>query len=278
MAQYEISDLARKYAPWSYSKAEVAEICPRQFQHKHLLRTGVAESGSEAKIGTVAHEILEHRVVGKPKGEARREALAKNPLTSNEMEVLHSFDENIEEFLQRVDRFCKTQGVTEILREVSWGITDDYRATDFFAKDVYFRGKLDLGMVTRDGTLFFLDHKTGEPKKPLTQDTKKRQQLQAYGVLAAACMPKISGVRPGIHYVLGKTPDERLQWMDFVPADVLRRNYAPWLYGRINECASNLAFDKFEARVAKKMPKGFPCHWCNYQKDCDKYQEKFGGS
>lgn len=278
MTQYEISDLARKYAPWSYSKAETAEICPRQFQHKHLLKTGAAEYGSDAKVGTVAHEILEHRVVGVANAEARKKALDNNPLVSDEMEMLRALEENMEEFLVRFERFCKTQGVTKILNEVEWGITENYRATGFFAKDVYFRGKVDLGMLTRDGTLFVLDHKSGEPKKPLTQDAKKRQQLQTYGVLAAPNMPDIAGVRAGIHYLLGKTADDRLQWTDFVPKYQLERAYAPWLYGRINECASNLAHERFEARPAKKMPKGFPCHWCNYQPHCDKFQEKFGGA
>lgn len=278
MPQYEVSDLARKYAPWSYSKAEAAEICPRQFQFKYLAKSGVAEKGSDAKVGIVAHEILEHRVTGTSRAEARKNALEKNPLMSDEMDMLRVLEENLEEFVVRFDRFCKAQNVVEVLREVKWGITDDYKATDFFAEDVYFRGVIDLGALTRDKTLFLLDHKSGEPKRPLSQDDKKRHQLQSYGVLAAPNMPTIEGVRAGVHYLLGKTPDERLQWTDFVPAYQLARAYAPWLYGRINECASSLAHDLFPARVAKKKTKdkGFPCYWCDYKKNCGEYQEKHG--
>lgn len=279
--QLEITDLARKYAPWSYSKAETAEVCPAQFRHKHLLKTVGSESTSDTKVGIVAHEILEHRVGGKPRTDARKVAVENNPLTSDEQELLKMLEANMEHFLQRFDRFCKTQGVTQMLTEVAWAFTADYRPTEFFAKDAYFRGKLDLGVVTKDQTLFVLDHKSGVAKD-LKQDRKKRQQLQAYGVLAVPNLPDIAGVRAGIHFMQGDDPDLRLQWVDFVPVDILKKSYAPWLYGRINECASNLADvrgeDAFPARPTKKMPRGWPCHWCNYQRFCPAFQEKFGGA
>lgn len=275
MPQFEISELARKYAAWSYSKAELASTCPAQFKHKHLLKTQGVSSGTDANVGTVAHEILEHSVKGTPKGVARKAALEKTPLTSDELDQLRVLDENAETFLQRFDRFCKAQGVTKILTEVEWAITDDYRPTTFFAKDVYFRGKVDLGALTSDGTLFVLDHKSGFAK-PLAKDAPKRQQLQTYGVLAAACMPEIEGVRAGIHFLQGDDPELRLQWMDFVPTYNLRKAYAPWLFEFINQCASNLR-EPFEARVSKKA-KGWPCNWCNYQSLCPTFKEKHGGA
>ena len=276
MAQYEISDLARKYAPWSYSKAETAEVCPAQFRHKHLLKSSGSESTSDTKVGIVAHEILEHRVGGKARPDARKIAVASNPLTSDEQELLKMLEANMEHFLVRFDRFCKTQGVVKLLTEVAWAFTADYQPTEFFSKDAYFRGKLDLGVLTKDSTLFLLDHKSGVAKD-LRRDAKKRQQLQAYGVLAVPNLPEIAGVRAGIHFMQGDDPDLRLQWVDFVPQDVLKKAYAPWLYERINECASNLAHEIFPARPTKKMPRGWPCHWCNYQRHCPEFQEKFGG-
>ena len=278
MAPFEISDLARKYAPWSYSKAELAEVCPAQFKHKYVMKSETTTAGpSDAKVGIVAHEILEHRVTGKQRSDARKLASEKNPLTSDEQEMLKMLEANMEHFLQRFDRFCKAQGVTKVFTEVAWGFTDDYRRAEFFGKDVYFRGKLDLGAVTRDNTLFVLDHKSGIAKI-LEKDRKKRQQLQAYGVLAVPNLPEIDGVRAGIHFLQGDDPDLRLQWTDFVSSDQLRRAYAPWLFRRVNECAQNLAHDKFEARPARKMPRGWPCHWCGYQALCPAFQEKFGGA
>lgn len=274
--QYQISDLAKKYGPWSYSKAELAETCPAQFAHRYIHKTAASESPSDTKVGIVAHEILEHRITGKPASEAKQSAVEKNPLTSDEKEMLTMLEDNMEHFLQRFDRFCKSQGVTQIYTEVAWGFTADYRSTGFFADDVYFRGKLDLGVLTRDATLFLLDHKSGVAKD-LKKDIKKRQQLQAYGVLALPNLPSIAGVRSGIHFMQGDDADQRVQWVDFVPAEKIKSVYAAWLYARINDCASNLT-EPFEARPAKKKLRGWPCHWCNYQASCSKYQEKFGGA
>lgn len=277
MPTFEISDLARKYAPWSYSKAELAETCPAQFKHRHLTKTAGTAAPSDTKVGIVAHEILEHCVAGTARGDARKRALEQNPLTDSEREMLRMLEDNIEHFLQRFDRFCKTQGAEQILTEVAWAITDTYQPTEFFAPDAYFRGKVDLGVVTRDGTLFVIDHKSGVAKD-LRRDQKKKQQLQAYGVLAAPNLPQIAGMRAGIHFMQGDDPSMRLQWVDFVSADNLRRAYAPWLYERLNECAQHLADDVFPARPTKKMPKGWPCHWCNYQAACPSFQAKFGVS
>jgi RecB family exonuclease len=279
-ASFEISAFARKHAPWSYSKMELAETCPAQFRHKHIAKTTAAPAPSDTKVGIVAHAVLEHRVMGKPSGIAKKTAVEKTPLTTTEQEMLHMLEENMEDFLRRFDNFCKAQGVTKVMCEADWGFTDDYKPTGFFAENVFFRGKLDLGALTRDNDLFLIDHKSGEAK-PLERDQKKRQQLQAYGVLALPNMPDIAGVRGGIHFMQGN-PDERLQWTTYIPAERIRALYMPWLFGRINTSAENLA-EPFEARPAKSLMKknnkpGWPCGWCQYQDVCPEFKEKFGGS
>jgi hypothetical protein len=280
-AAFEISPLARKHAPWSYSKTELAETCPAQFRHKHLLKTSAAPAPSDTKVGIAAHAILEHRVLGKPSSDAKKTAVEKTPLTSTEQEMLHMLEENMEHFLRRFDSFCKTQGVTKVFCEADWGFTDDYKPAGFFAEDVFFRGKLDLGALTRDHDLFLIDHKSGVAKA-LEGDQKKRQQLQAYGVLALPNMPDIAGVRGGIHFLQGDNPDDRLQWTTYVPAERIRTLYMPWLFGRINAAAANLT-EPFVARPAKsRMRKnnqpGWPCGWCQYQDVCPEFKEKFGGA
>lgn len=273
MPRFEISELARKHAPWSYSKAETAQSCPAQFRHKYLIRSQGA-AASDNKVGIVAHKILERTVSGDAYAKAYSDAVDQNPLTADELEALRTFRDNIDSFLQRFDRFCKAERVSRILTEASWGFTDDYRPTGFFAKDVYFRGQIDLGAVTADATLFMIDHKSGEAKD-LSRDQNKRMQLNAYAVLAMPNLPEIAGVRGGIHFLQGDNPSLRLQWTDFIPSDRIERVYAPWLFGRINECAGNLAHDRYEARPAKRMPRGWPCHWCSYSGLCPAFQEKF---
>jgi hypothetical protein len=276
----EISPLARQYAPWSFSKMEAAETCPAQFRHKHVVKTTAAPATSDTKVGIHAHEVLEHRVLGKTAKEARILAASKTPLTTQEQEALHMMEESIEDFLRRFDGFCKAQGVTRILTEVAWGFTATYQPASFFAKDVYFRGKLDVGVLTRNNDLYVIDHKSGVAKQ-LADDPKKQQQLQAYGVLALPNLPDIGGVRGGIHFMQGPV-DLRIQWSPFIAAERIRSLYTPWLFSRINTAADNLT-EPFEARPAKSLVKktklpGWPCGWCQYQSVCAEYKEKFGGS
>ena len=279
-ASADVSLLARRFAPWSFSKMEAAEACPAQFNFKHVAKTAASPATSDTKVGIHVHEVLEHRVLGKSARDAQQLAAAKTPLTTQEQETLHMFAENIEDFLQRFDRFCKTQGVTKLLTEVAWGFTDTYQPASFFAPDVYFRGKLDLGILTRDNDLYLLDHKSGVAK-PLVDDPKKQAQLQAYGVLAMPNLPDIGGVRGGIHFLQGDAP-LRIQWAPYLAANTLRAAYRPWLFDRINEAAANLT-EPYEARPAKSRMKknkqpGWPCGWCNYQAHCPAFKEKFGGA
>lgn len=279
-----ITPLARKYAPWSFSKAELAETCPLQFGFRHISKTvATTAATSDTKVGIVAHAILEHRVTGSGAGTARKLATEKTPLTTAEQEMLRLLNENMETFLKRFDAFCKSQGVTKIFNEVEWGFDENWAPVPFFDPHVFFRGKLDLGALTRDGDLFVIDHKSGMAKD-LAQDAKKRQQLQAYAVLGAANLPSISGVRGGIHFLQGDDPEMLLQWTDYLPIDRIKQLYVPWLFGRINTSAAELT-EPLEARPAKTFIKsgpskgkpGWPCGWCLYQGICPGFKERFGG-
>lgn len=269
MPTFQISPLARKHAPWSFSKMEAAESCPAQFKHKHVLKTAAAPAPSDTKVGIVAHAVLEHRVKGTNAREAQRVAETETPLTSQEKESLGMLKESMEDFLVRFDRFCKTNNVQQVLCEKDWAFTETYAPTGFFAKDVYFRGKLDLGAITADKDLFLIDHKSGVAKQ-LERDQKKRQQLQAYAVLAAANLPDIAGVRGGIHFMQGE-PSLRLQFTPYIPIERLRELYVPWLFGRINNAAECLT-EPYEAKPAPS-PKKWPCGWCQYQEHCPDYQK-----
>jgi hypothetical protein len=265
MPSFTVTPLARKFGPWSFSKMETAESCPAQFGHKHVTKTAAAPAPSDTKVGIVAHAILERRIKGEQDKDARRAAIEKDPLTTQEQDSLRTLGEAMDEFLKRFDVFCKREGVTRVLCEEDWGFTETYGKTGFFDKDVFFRGKLDLGAITRDNDLYLIDHKSGRAK-PLDRDQKKRQQLQAYAVLALANLPDVAGVRGGINFLQG---DEnlRLQFNTYTPADRVRAVFAPWLYMRINAAAENLE-GPLEARPATR----WPCAWCQYQAVCEPYK------
>lgn len=261
---------ALKYAPWSFSKVETADACPAQFQHKHLLKSASSAKTSDTLVGTVAHAIIEHRIAGTSHADATKKAVEQTPLTQEEQETLRTLDERIDTFLRKFDAFCKAQGVTQVLVEVEWALTAECKPTTFWAKDAFFRGKMDLGAVTKDRDLIVIDHKSGFAKD-LKRDVKKKQQLQAYAILGVVSVENIAGVRGAIHYLQGDEA-KAIQWADYVDASRVREVYAPWLFTRINETAASLG----EPFVAKPNLR-WPCEWCGYQNLCKPFLEMTGG-
>lgn len=266
-----VTEAALKYAPWSFSKMETGESCPAQFKHKHVLRTVAGPSAPDTVVGTAAHGVLEHRVKGASLADAKKAALANTPLTSDEQDMLRTLEERMDSFMRKFDGFCKREGVKRLLVEEAWGITSTFERADFFAKDVFFRGKVDLGVVTRHDDLVVIDHKSGVAKD-LKKDLKKRQQLWSYYVLAIPNVPGVSGVRGAIHFLQGDE-DKAVQWMpSYDDASRVREVYAPWLFSRISEVAETLV-EPFPAKPKLR----WPCEWCTYQSNCGPFQGAYGG-
>lgn len=266
----EITELARKFAPWSISKASIAAECPRQFEHKYLVKTAEAIVPSVNRVGTVSHAILELRTGGTPQAVAKKAALEKTPLTSAEMDSLLVLEKPIDWFMRKWDSFCRTQHVVEIMREQKWGLTIDLLPTPFFSDSVFFRGVLDLGVLTQSGDLIVLDHKSGIAKD-IQKDLKYKRQINSYGVLARYNIPNLVGIRGAIHFLQG-SDEKRIQWLDYVSAGSIETNLTPWLFNHLNYCASHLT-EPFQARPKLR----WPCEWCSYTNACRAYQEMIHG-
>lgn len=263
----EITPLAAKYAPWSISKAGTAEICPRQYEHKYILKSKELTRASANKVGTVSHKILELRVVGTDASVAEKAALEEEPLTSAESEDLRSMKDAIDVFVKDFDLFCRNNGVTEIFREVKWGLTKEGAKTGFFDVDVYFRGVMDLGCMTRDRDLIVMDHKSGLAKD-ISKDQKLRRQLNSYAVLGLVNVPDMQGARGMINFLQGP-PAKRRQWMEYVAAERILKQLTPWLFSYLSFCAEQLV----EPMRAKPKFNKFPCAYCAYRPACEAYKE-----
>ena len=263
---YTISERAQLFAPWSISKASIAETCPAQFHHKYVVKTVETTQPSVNRVGTASHSVLEHRLAGKTAAAAKQIALEKTPLTSNELENLRTLESPIEWFLKKWERFCKENQVVEVLLEKEWGITADGEGCGFWDEKVFFRGKVDFSCLTKDNDLLVLDHKSGLAKN-IQKDTKFKRQLQSYDILALVNIPGLAGVRSGIHFLQGDEA-KRIQWLDYVDAQQIRTTYVPWLYNYLNYCAECLDAD------FKPKPKlRWPCEFCSYQKTCSAFED-----
>lgn len=262
----EVSELARKFAPWSISKVSLAEICPRQFKFKYVLKTETKQEVSDNKVGTCSHKILELRVGGTAAADAKKAALEETPLTSSERESLHVLEENMEDFLRRFADFCRKVRPKQILREQEWGFTADLKPCGFFAPEVFFRGKVDLGVVTADDDLIVIDHKSGMAKD-IVRDQKFKKQLNSYAVLGLVNLPGMAGTRGGIHFMQGAS-EKRIQWLPYLDRHYIEGTLFRWIFEYINTCAEKFV-EPFEARPRLR----WPCEWCAYQQSCDPFKE-----
>jgi hypothetical protein len=262
---YNITPLAKQFAPWSISKAGVAETCPAQFKHKYLLKTVEEAVPSANTVGTHAHAILEYRIGGMTDADARKRAAEKTPLTGSEKEDLRALDDSINEFLVKWDGFCKREKVQKVLLEVEWAFTADFKKTGFFSPDVYFRGKVDLGAITPNADLIVMDHKSGV-SKDIQRGDKFKKQLWSYAVLAFANIEGMAGVRSGINFLQGdRFP--KIQWLEYIEAPRIHKLFTPWLYETLNDAAERLV-EPFAAKPKLR----WPCEWCSYRPSCPDYQ------
>lgn len=129
--------------PWSYSSLSAFLQCPRRYYLTRVSKT-VTEPPTEATIwGNEVHKALENRIKDKtplPAGMQRFEAVAQ--------ELESWSDDWVTE-----DRF---------------GLTENLEPTEFFAKDVWCRGVLDVYTV-RGKRAFVADYKTGKKRPDLSQ-------------------------------------------------------------------------------------------------------------
>lgn len=270
---FEISELAQTFAPWSISKSELAETCPKQFEYKYIMKAPEDVVPSANRVGTAAHRVLELRLGGMSAKDAKKQALEEHPLTDTEGDDLRALEDAIDAFLKKFEKFCAANGVVKLLLEQKWGVDANGEACDFFDKEkVFFRGVIDLGVITASNDLIVIDHKSGVAKD-IDKNQKFKRQLNSYAVMGLAHVKDLAGARGAINFLQGPE-DKRIQWLDYVSADRISTVIRPWLFAYISFCAESL---KKVPYVAKPKAK-WPCSYCSFRPSCSAYQEMLRGA
>jgi len=250
------SDTAKKLGPWSLSKAQSATSCPFRFYHSYVLKTKGKQplDQSATRKGSAAHAALEDVLKGKyDLMTALKKAVMNHKLTTVEIDDVFAMAHNMKVFLDSVEKFKKTQNVTEVLVERRFGLTLDLKPTKFFGKDVFFRGVWDLCLRTKN-RLAIIDHKSGQPKNDIGW---YGDQLNTYAIAGVCLFDDVEGIQSGINYV---QDDDKVRWGDMQSADYIREHVVPWFVHYLDKAG--------EEAETKEARKGWWCNYCSYISIC----------
>lgn len=252
----DYSDAALHFAPWSLSKIHTATQCPYKFKLRYMERLKIKgrRRGHAALLGSAAHAALEWILHEKYSlQEALRRAAIKLELTSIEMDDLFALGYNIEQFLQRLEKFKRTHAVSEQFVEHQFALTKDLTVTDYWNDAVLIRGVWDLCLRAREKYLIIVDHKTGYVGGIETH----ADQLNIYAIAGLHVFDNICGVQSALNYIQN---DGGVSWADMHSAQYIEETLVPWFVKLINRAA--------EAAKETRAKKGFWCSYCEYTEQC----------
>ena len=127
---------------WSYSSIKTFDQCPKKYYHLKVAKDVKDTAGPEADYGTQAHEAAEHYIKhGTP--------------IPGKFKIMRPVVEALAQFPGEKHTELKL-GV----RKTATG----YEPCGFFAKDVWWRGIVDL-LITNGKTAHMVDYKTGKNAK-----------------------------------------------------------------------------------------------------------------
>lgn len=218
--------------PWSYSSLSAFETCPRRYQLTRLTKQ-VVEPQTEATLhGNEVHKALELHLNG-----------------------TRYLPEKYAQYLPLADKVKQQPG--QRLVEFKFGLTQGYRQTSFFAKDVWFRGVIDVGVIgPKRGVL--LDWKTGKPKTD-------GDQLKLFAAAGFSMFPYLETLKTGYVWLAYDRLDSQTFRKEDVPA--IWQEFTP----RVIRMVNALEKDKFLPR-----PSGLCAKWCPCPRSLCEFSGKEG--
>ncbi len=162
-----------KAAPWSFSRIKAFEQCPKQFYHEKVLKQYPFIQTDAMIYGNQFHKACEDYI---GKGE---------PLPERFMYIKDA-----------LDKLNQREGVK--ICEQRLGVTANLEPCTFGARNVWFRGIVDLAILDEDsGIGWIIDYKTGKSAR-----YADKGQLELMALAIFAHYPKITSIRAGLLFVV----------------------------------------------------------------------------
>lgn len=243
-----------KFAPYSASRINVYDKCPRQFRYKYAdkLKKTFQQSVALTK-GHIVHFLLEYHEL------SDGEKLKKMKLNAEIMDAKFYSKELVKECLGIYRTFIATTtgkkllGLFKLQAEGTCGLTKKLVPCEFDDKDVLYRGLIDRIAVDKDEDIVYvIDWKTGGDKSEgqWKQDPK---QLLSYAAWYFATFPVDTIV---IAYVF-------VEHEDAIFSHVLRRD-------KLSQLNKVLLTDIVSIEKEADWPKKETglCNFCDFQDEC----------
>ena len=148
----------------SFSSINTFHTCPKQYEHRYILKDVKNTPGEAALWGTEVHRQLEEYIVN------------GTPVTDPAaMRGVHF-----------IDQARKNAQWSEYV-EYQWGLTKDFGITGFFGNECFLRGVIDFLRVV-DGKALIVDWKTGKKKD-------NTDQMDIFALAVFSTFPAVQKIR-----------------------------------------------------------------------------------
>lgn len=210
---------------YSHSALNAFDNCPLAFYHTRVLKDVKDPKSSHADYGTFVHKAFEDR------------------LNSNKP---------LPDTLKKYEGVCaKISDGGNVITEQELALKDDFSFTSWFAKDVFFRIKIDVVKVLTPKLVWINDWKTGKRKADFTQ-----LERSAWGVFLKN--PEVEKV----HATYTWLKDDVLE-----PPETYTRDMLPEMTENILHKCTQVEHAK-EANNWPARPSGL-CNYCGYKPHCE---------
>lgn len=228
-----------KYSPYSFSKLNTYEMCPKRFKFRYIKKEKEGECDKSALIrGSAIHEMFENHQKGKEPKKSKYTADFKKAIERPQVK-------KIKKHLESPEKTC---------REVSFGMTKDFSPCEYKDKNALFRGKIDLVYID-NGVLNLADYKTGKAKDEKYQNY---DQLLLYSIYFFQRYPSLEKLKISYVYV-----DQ-----DVVNSLEVLRSFIETHKAHFLSIVNSIEADQEYIAKPSKL-----CHWCPYHKKCKESQE-----
>ncbi len=268
MADVKPTSVVTEFAPWSISKAGVAQQCPHRFYLQYVLKKKMnIPPTPEALIGKAVHSALEYALGAKGKMSVTKcfkLALVEHRLTTKEIEDARGMQPAVENFIKKYTGYSQRHGIAMPAIEQRLAVDFDGKPVRFWDNDKgLIRGVLDLSArFKKRPWALILDHKTGKERDL----SYFGNQFNAYALFLKAVAPELDEIKLGINFIRADRIELRKDMLDV--RDIQQ------VFERVLTFLNEATVDAHNYELVRPGPL---CGWCDYRSECPAHVDGANG-